>query len=288
MNLNLPLNLRAIWGRAFVRVVASNREPSWIVFEGLLPVLTVAAYVFVYKAMIPADSADLLRVQERFVGYVIIGGTMVVFWVNVLWSMAAQLYWEKESGNLQLYLSAPMSRMALLGGMALGGMVMTGVRALSTLIAGSLLFGLVVTSVNPLAVVGVFFVTLTALYGMGMMFSSLYLLVGRSGWHLSNLMQEPIFLASGFYFPVSAFPKALGTPGYWVAVGASVIPVTLGLDALRQLLFSPGSGEWFLPPDQEFLILLVLAVGFIFLAHRSLAYMEMLARREGRLTVRQL
>lgn len=286
MTINLRLNLRAIWGRAFVRVVASNREPSWVIFEGLLPVLSVAAYVYIYKAFIPnpADAA----VRDRFVGYVIIGGTMAVFWVNVLWSMAAQLYWEKETGNLQLYLAAPMSRMALLAGMALGGMVMTGMRALATLVAGVILFGLVLESPNPAAVVGVFFVTLAALYGMGMMFSSVYLVLGRSGWHLSNLLQEPIFLASGFYFPVSTYPRALGSPGYWAAVGASVIPVTLGLDALRQLLFRSGLGEGFLPWSEEFLILLLLALFFIALAHRSLAYMERLARREGRLTVRQL
>lgn len=275
--MNVLLNLRAAWGRAYVRAVAANREPSWIVFEGLLPVLTIAAYVFIYRA---------LEAPPRFTGYVILGGTMVVFWINILWSMAAQLYWEKETGNLQLFLMAPMSRMALLGGMALGGMLMTGLRALATLAAGVLLFGVVLESAAPLAVVAVFAVTLVALYGMGMAFSSLYLLLGREGWHLSNLLQEPVFLASGFYFPVRAFPAALGTPGLWLAVGASVIPVTLGLDALRQLLF-PGE-EAFLPVGLEFAVLCVLAAVFIVLAHGALGYMERLARQEGRLTVRQL
>ncbi len=275
--MNIVLNLRAAWGRAYVRAVAANREPSWIIFEGLLPVLSVAAYVFIYKGF---------GAPARFTGYVVLGGTMVVFWVNILWSMAAQLYWEKETGNLQLYLMAPMSRMALLGGMAMGGMLMTGLRALATLVAGVLIFGVILQTDAPLQALGVFFVTLVALYGLGMVLASLYLLVGREGWQLSNMLQEPIFLASGFYFPIRAFPSALGTPGFYIAIGASIIPVTLGLDALRQLLFPGTLG--LLPAGEEFAILLVLAVVFVFLARISLAYMERLARREGRLTLRQL
>ena len=44
---------------------------------------------------------------------------MTAFWMNVLWSMSSQLYWEKEQGNLALYIMAPNSMMAVLLGMAL-------------------------------------------------------------------------------------------------------------------------------------------------------------------------
>src|SRR5438552_12744939 len=80
--------------------------------------------------------------------------------------MASQLYWEKEIGNLQLYMMAPMNRMALLGGMAVGGMFMTSVRAVSTLVAGVVVFGVVFQVANPLMLLAVFFVTLVALYGL--------------------------------------------------------------------------------------------------------------------------
>ena len=60
--------------------------------------------------------------------------------MNVLWSMGNQLFWEKETGNLALYIMAPNSMMAVLLGMALGGMFTTTVRAVSILAIGSLLF----------------------------------------------------------------------------------------------------------------------------------------------------
>ena len=50
-----------------------------------------------------------------------------------------------------------------------------------------------------------------------------------------NLLQEPVYLLSGTNFPVSAiFPTA-------VAAAATLIPLTAGMDAMRQVLFrTPG------------------------------------------------
>ncbi|MFQ6012311.1 MAG: ABC transporter permease [Thermoplasmata archaeon] len=274
----LVLNFRAFIGRAYPRIIGTHRELSWIFFNTVLPLLTIAAYVYIYTALgVP-----------QFIGFVILGGTMVAFWMNVLWSMAAQLYWEKEIGNLQLYMMAPMSRMALLGGMAVGGMVMTSTRAAATLVLGILIFQISIVVLNLPLLLAIFFTTLVALYGMGMLFASIYLLYGREAWNISNLLQEPVFLGAGFYFPVRAFLGILGPAGFWVAVGVSLIPMTLGLDAMRQLLF-PELLEWgLLDPFLELLLLLLLSVVFVFLARRALSYLERLAMQEGRLTQRHL
>jgi ABC-2 type transport system permease protein len=111
-----------------------------------------------------------------------------------------------------------------------------------------------------------------------MLFSSLFMLYGREAWHLSNLLQEPIYLLSGFYFPVKGL-------GFWAATAASLIPLTLGLDGMRQLLF--GEKGWgFIPVRYEIALLAVLSVVFIYLARRTLRLMENLGKREGRLTLR--
>ena len=263
-------NLRAIRGRAYPRVIGSLREPSWVFFDIALPLLTVAAYVYLYK---------FIDAPKEFVGFVILGGAMTAFWLNVLWAMASQLYWEKETGNLSLFLVAPISRMSILAGMALGGMVVTTVRAISTVVIGVFAFSVVFSLTDPLALVVVFFVTLVALYGMGMMFASLYLLFGREAYHLSSLLMEPVYLASGFYFPVRYL-------GFWAAAGASIIPITLGLDALRQIFFPSGSQDAFLPIWTEVLALSVLCIAFLVLSKFSLDYMEKLGRTTGRLTLR--
>jgi len=264
-------NIRAVRGRAYPRIIGSTREPSWVFFDVVLPLLTVAAYAYIYKFM---------KAPEEFVGFVILGGAMTAFWLNILWSMASQLYWEKEIGNLSLYLMAPISRMSILAGMAVGGLFETTLRATSTLVIGIVVFGIALSLSSPMMLIVVFIVTMVALYGMGMMFASLYLLFGREAYHMSNLMTEPIYLASGFYFPVRAL-------GFWAAAGSSIIPITLGLDALRQLFYPSSASEYgFLPIEAEALILAVLCVVFIVLSKLSLDYMEKLGKTSGRLTLR--
>ncbi len=262
---------RTVIGRAYPRIVGLQRERSWLFFDTLLPLLQVSAFVYIYRA---------IDAPPEFTGFVVLGGAMTAYWLNVLWSMASQLYWEKETGNLQLYIIAPTSRMAILLGMAIGGIAATTVRALAVITLGLLIFRVEVSIVSAPQLVGVFLLTLVALYGLGMLFSSLFLLYGREAWHLSNLLQEPVFLLSGFYFPVRAL-------GFAAALGASVIPITLGLDAMRQLLFPTMMAQFrFFDVRIELWALAALSVGFLWLAHRALRAMEELARREGRLTVR--
>ncbi|MGQ9700789.1 MAG: ABC transporter permease [Candidatus Bipolaricaulaceae bacterium] len=263
--------LRTILGRAYPRFIGVWREKSWVLFDVFFPILQVAAYVFIYRA---------IGAPPEFAGFAVLGGAMIAYWMNVLWSMASQLYWEKETGNLQLYLIAPTSRMAILLGMALGGLTATTVRAAGVILMGALLFRIPFRVTDGPLFLGVFLLTLVALYGLGMLLSSVFLLWGREAWHLSNLFQEPVYLFSGFYFPVRAL-------GFWVALVASVIPITLGLDALRQLLYPAlMAGLRFLPGEGELAILAGLAVLFVFLAHRALSFFENLARKEGRLTLR--
>jgi ABC-2 type transport system permease protein len=228
----------------------------------------VAAYVFVYRA---------IGAPEDYIGFVVVGGAMTAFWMNVLWSMSSQLYWEKEQGNLALYIISPASMMAILLGMAVGGLFATLLRAVAIIIIGSLLFQVSYAVTSFWMLILVFFITMIALYGLGMMSGSIFLLLSREAWHIANLAQEPIYLVSGMYFPVKNL-------GFWAAATASIIPLTLGLDAMRQLVFASGPTLGFLSVEVEIVILIILSVGFLAGARFLLAYIEKLAVREGRLT----
>jgi len=144
-------------------------------------------------------------------------------------------------------------------------------------VAGSLMFHVQYQIASYWQLFTVFVLEMVALYGMGMMMASLFLLLGREAWHMVNLAQEPVFLASGFYFPIKSFP-------FWVAAAASIIPLTLGMDAMRQLVFPSGFKIGFLTVGVEIAVLLVLSLTFLVAAKALLAYMEKLAIREGRLT----
>ncbi len=261
--------VRATLGRAYPRIIGANRERSWLFYDTILPLLGTIAFVYVYKA---------LGAPDRFVGYVIMGGATMAFWMNVMWNMAAQFYWDKQGGNLELYMVLPCGIVPILLGMSFGGFVGTLVRAVAIIVIGSVLFHVTYTITQLPLFLLIFAVGIIALYGLGVTFASVFLMWGREAWHMAELFMEPVFLASGFYFPVRAL-------GFWVGMGASIIPLTLALDAMRQLLF-PESHPALLPVRVELTALVGLAVLFIFVARLSLRKMEYLARREGRLSLR--
>jgi ABC-2 type transport system permease protein len=114
-----------------------------------------------------------------------------------------------------------------------------------------------------------------------MMLASLFLLWGREAQHLTQAMQEPVYFVSGLNFPVGR----LGAIG---AFAIAIIPLAVGLDAMRQLAFagSDATTAGTPPPQVEALILVAMTVVFIGLARWMLATVERLARVEGRLTLR--
>jgi len=260
-------DLRVAYARLWVRFKGGNREPEWLIAEMIIPVITLSAYVYMYKA---------LGAPATFTSFVIVGGTMIAFWVNVLWNMSAQFYWEKETGNLEIYLVAPISRMAILLGMALGGFVNTCLRAIAIVIAGILIFQAPVVISEPLTALLVFFLTIVALYALGMLFASLFMLYGREAWHTANLLQEPVYFLSGSYFPVTYLP-------FIVQLAASLLPLTFGLDGIRRVtVLGQGIGSIWL----DILMLIVFSLILLPLAKLALDYMENLGKKEGRLTLR--
>ena len=261
----------AMLARTYPRVAWLFRSRTWLVQETLLPVLSVAAFAYSYEWM---------QAPKEFVGFVILGAAMTTFWMNVLWSMGAHLYWERDSGNLELYIMAPAPMMGILAGMALGGMTTTVVRAVAILTAGVLIFHVPIQPSSWWLLVLVFLLTMVALYGLGMMFASLFLLWGREAWHTVNLLQEPVFLLTGMSFPLTVFERLLPK----IVVGTILlIPLACGMDAMRQVLFR---AEGVLPIGWEIAMLAAMGIVFVSLAQRTLALLEWKAKTEGRLTIR--
>lgn len=267
----LLTDLRAVGGRAYPRVSGLFREKSWVFFEILLPFLSTSAFVFVYRA---------LEAPAEYIGFVVLGGAMTAFWLNVIWMMASQLWWEKSQGNLELYFAAPMSIMSVLLGMAVGGLVMSSTRAIVVLAIATLLYQVQFAVDQWFLLFAVFVLTLSALYGLGMMLASLFLMWGREAYHLNQLLMEPVYFVSGLNFPVARL-------GFLGALALATIPLAVGLDAMRQLAFVGADFPVGTPPPEvEVLILIVMTVAFLLTSRWMLRTLERMARREGRLSVR--
>ena len=256
-------------GRAYPRVVGANREPSWVFFDVTLPLLSTIALLLVYRS---------LGADPRFEGYVIIGGAMTAFWLNTLWMMAMQFRWEKMGGNLEIYMAAPVHLMWILAGMALGASFSTTLRAAVVVTTGALVFNVPFLWANSGWAALATLTTIAALYGVGMLAASLFLKFGRGVENGLQTLQEPVYALTGAFFPVRAL-------GVGAAVAGSAIPITLGMDALRQLLLA-GDALPLLSWWVEIVLLAAYAVIILFLARASLLRMERAAKIDGRLSLR--
>jgi ABC-2 type transport system permease protein len=144
----------------------------------------------------------------------------------------------------------------------------------------SLLYGVQFNVEQWATLLTVFFLTLAALYGLGMVLASLFLVWGREAWHMGQLLTEPVYFISGLNFPVAR----LGMLG---ALSVALIPLATGLDAMRQLAFAGAAFPAGTPsPLVEIGILVVMSIGSILAARWMLLAMERRARRDGRLSVR--
>jgi ABC-2 type transport system permease protein len=121
-----------------------------------------------------------------------------------------------------------------------------------------------------------FLLTIIALYALGMLFASLFMLYGREAWHTANLLQEPVYFLSGSYFPTRFLP-------FLLQVLASFIPLTFGLDGIRRVVIQ---GEGIASVWLDVVALVAFIMVLMPLAKFALGYMEKLGKREGRLTLR--
>jgi ABC-2 type transport system permease protein len=255
--------------RALVRLWSIFGEPLWVVVNMGFPVLSSLALSLLYLS-IGAGS---------YVGFAVLGGVMVSFWGNVLWSMASQFNWDKQEGLFEIYLTSPASITAILIGMSVGGIAGTVPSAIIVTALGWALFHPVVAASWP-AVILTFGLTLASLYALGMTLSSLYLTYGREAESMNNVLQEPVSMLSGLYFPsigqFSPFPFTL-------QIVASLIPLTIGMDALRKSLFA-AQGISVVWPNLA--VLGVMAVVFLAASSFSLKALENKGRRDGTISVR--
>ena len=270
--------LRTMKARALVRLWSIFGEPLWIVVSMGFPILSSLALFLLYYSI----------GATGYVGFAILGGVMVAFWGNVLWSMASQFNWDKQEGLFEIYLTSPASISAILIGMSVGGIIGTLPSSVIVVVMGWLLAGLLHITIpvagSWVAVGLTFALTLASLYAMGMTLSSLYLVYGREAESMNEVLQEPVSMLSGIYFPSygagSPFPVALQAV-------ASLIPLTIGMYALRQTLFpSSGGGDVLVSVLPYLAELAVMAVIFLGLSILSLKALENKGRRDGTISVR--
>ncbi len=136
---------------------------------------------------------------------------------------------DRRAGFLQGVLVAPVSRVQIVLGQALGGTSLallqgTMFLALAPFAGLSLSFG------SVLATIGVMFLVSFALTSLGLVIA--WRMESTQGFHaIMNLVLMPIWFLSGAVFPISGVPRPLA----WIM---RLNPLTYGMAAMRRVIYA--------------------------------------------------
>lgn len=155
--------------------------------------------------------------------YAVVAQAANTFVMNTVFWVGEILDRERVKGTLTSLFLAPCSRAAWLSGFILSGLAETLLVATAALLFGRFVYGVELDANLP--AVGVTLVLfLAALWGMGLIFSGLGLLLKKSN-PLANLIWSLFILLGGAWYPVASLPD-------WLRYPARCLPLGYGMQAL--------------------------------------------------------
>jgi ABC-2 type transport system permease protein len=186
--------------------------------------------VFAVQALAGPDnsggrlSAELAGTTD-YIGFVFIGIVMWAWLNTVLWQVGATLRTEQRRGTLESNWATPASRLAVMFGSGLTNMI----SSLMT-VAVSLAFCKAAWHIDltfsPFLVL-VLLLSTAAIYGLGLIFASLVLLVKELNSAV-NFVRGMFMVFCGITYPISVMPR-------WMKSVANALPLTYSIRLIRQV-----------------------------------------------------
>jgi ABC-2 type transport system permease protein len=191
----------------------------FILTSVIQPVIFASLAFFMFKA--GARPGSLL--------YVALGAGLMGIWSSVLFGSGGAIQWQRWQGTLEVAIAAPARFVLILLPMTLSTSVI-GLYSLSaTLLWGKLFFGVPFELERPLLFVLAVPATVIGLGFLGLVLASTFVLY-RNATALSNLLEYPVWLATGLLVPLSLLPS-------WSRPIGWVLAPTWGIRALRDAAF---------------------------------------------------
>jgi ABC-type polysaccharide/polyol phosphate export permease len=253
--------LRIIWVGLVLRVREFAVSRWFILMAVIQPVIfsTIAFYLF--KA--GGQPGTLL--------YAALGAGMMGIWSSTLFGSGGALQWNRWQGTLELLVGSPPPFIVVLLPLTLATSV-TGVYAIfATLLWGRVFFGVPLHFVHPLAFAAAVPVAVVALGLMGLLMASSFILY-RHANALSNLLEYPVWVATGLLFPIALLPG-------WVRPVSWLLAPSWGIQAIRHAALGHGR-VWF-----PLLMCAVVGLAYLMLAGVCLRFFERAARVRATLSL---
>ncbi len=248
--------------------------PTWTIMITAFPILFTYKFLLIgklFSGTLETSSRNFtaLTGTDNYVGYIVIGASVWILIVNVMWNVGFSLRHEQMHGTLEQSWVTPTPRIILLLGRTLSGLItntaIIGIMYLFT----ELVFGLNLKGSIPSALL-ILIILLVSLYGVGIIFGAIVLLFKESQ-RLIMVFNSLALMLCGVMYPSRVLPDR-------VTRITRHIPFTRAIDNIRRILIFDESITTMLPD------LLAMAVwGAVLFAVGYLVFIkvENISRRTG-------
>jgi ABC-2 type transport system permease protein len=203
--------------------------------------------------------------------YVALGAGLMGIWSSTLFGSGGAIQWQRWQGTLELLVAAPAPFVFCLLPLTVATSTIGLYSIVATLFWGRVFFGVPLDFVHPLQLAVALPVTVLSLGMLGLVLASTFVLA-RHATAFSNLLEYPVWLATGLLVPLTLLPA-------WVGPISWVLAPTWGIEAIRDAAIG-GSSAW---PE----IGMCAALGVVYLALGTvlLRNFERLARQRATLAL---
>jgi ABC-2 type transport system permease protein len=203
--------------------------------------------------------------------YVALGAGLMGIWSATLFGSGGAIQWQRWQGTLELMVGAPPPLVAILLPLTVATATIGIYSVVATLAWGRLFFGMPLDFAHPFQLALALPTTILSLGMLGLLLASTFVLY-RQANAFSNLLEYPVWLATGLLVPLSLLPG-------WVTPISWILSPTWGMRAVREAAF--GGDAW-----PEMAVCAALGLVYLGLGALALQNFERLARSRATLSLR--
>jgi ABC-2 type transport system permease protein len=252
---------RIVWIGLIFRVREFIISRWFLLINVLQPVIFASIAFYMFKA--GGRPGTLL--------YAALGAGMMGIWSSTLFGSGGALQWNRWQGTLELLVASPPPFIIVLLPLTIATSVTGAYSLLATVFWGRIFFGVPLHLAHPLLFLLAVPTAVLALGLMGLLMASSFILY-RNANALSNLLEYPVWVATGLLFPIALLPG-------WVRPVSWLLAPSWGIQAIRHAALGHGR-VWF-----PLLMCAVVGLAYLMLAGVCLRFFERAARVRATLSL---
>jgi ABC-2 type transport system permease protein len=202
--------------------------------------------------------------------YAALGAGLMGIWSTTLFGSGGAIQWQRWQGTLEVLIGSPAPFVLVLVPLTLATASIGLYSIVFTLAWGRVFFGVPLDFVHPFQLAVALSATVVSLGLLGLVLASTFILY-RNANAFSNLLEYPVWLATGLLVPLTLLPG-------WVGPIAWVLAPYWGINAIREAAL--GGSAW-----AETGMCVALGVVYLYLGSIALRNFERLARSRATLSL---